>query len=87
MSSKSLEQVIAAAKWELRPDYGVGAHCAWSHDLANALDWACHSCRDDVGWAKWERMERSAAGVITISIECGHCGSEQRFQANGEESD
>lgn len=82
----SLADIIGSVVWESRPDYGPGAELAFDRRLSIALDWECPSCREDVGWAKWERLERHA-GIVTLHIECGHCGSETSYDAVGDQLD
>lgn len=81
-----LNQLIAGAAWTLRSDYGPGVSCVWPDGLADALDWSCRSCRDEVGWPKWERLERSPDGQVAAFVECGHCGDERSYDASGAET-
>lgn len=90
-----LAALLAEAKWEPRPDYGEGVEVAYhtvDGPLADALEWECSSCREDVGWADWTRAERTVkpdeegrlvASPITIYVECGHCGADYRYDAEG----
>ena len=86
MTRESYKHIQSLA-FEPRPDYGVGVEVAWSHDLADTyLGWECTSdaCNDPMdddvyrGWAKWQRIVRriDTGEVLSVSIECGHCGTE-----------
>jgi len=79
----------SSREWERRPDYGEDVEALFDQALADALAWECYSCREDVGWVKWSVAERRPAITepggysYTIHIECGHCGSTNYFDADG----
>ena len=52
-------------------------------EIADAIDWECSSCREDVGWADWTSARKGKDDVITLHVECGHCGSNYTFDAEG----
>lgn len=94
----TLETIIADAKWHPeREDYAPFVP-AWSRtdekplDIVYALDWECQSeyCElgsDNIGWAKWERLERGPHGDVKAYILCGHCGAEYAYDEEGNELD
>ena len=89
VDTEFLKAIIANAEWTARPDYGHNidgtiVEVAWDDHLADALGWECGSCRPDVGWAAWNRLERKD-GVVTLHIECGHCGADYHYDAEGNE--
>ena len=79
----------SSREWEPRPDYGEDVEALFDDALADALAWECYSCREDVGWVKWSVAERKPAITepggysYTIHIECGHCGSTNYFDGDG----
>lgn len=88
VDTNMLALLIESAEWLPRPDYGEGVTVAWHavgyNQLTDALDWSCASCRDEVGWPDWNRIEKSAQGEITMHVECGHCGALYRYDETGE---
>ena len=83
--NKQLAAVVAAAKFLPEPNYGPGVEVARPGltILSDALDWECGSCRVDVGWPKWEYIERTAAGEISFYVQCGHCLHAVYYDADG----
>lgn len=47
-----------------------------------AVAWECYQCRDGVGWEKKAWLDREGV-TVTLSIECGHCGSVSTYDAEG----
>ena len=93
----ALRALVDAAVWTVRPDYGEGVEEARPEGqaISNALNWECPSCRPDVGWVKWERMERvvprdtgsRVSGEATFHVECGHCGFIGIYDIEGNDLD
>jgi len=82
VDSAALAAALSAVTWQ--PDYAPGIEVAHVRNLATILGWECYSCRVDVGWADHERAERED-GVITLTVDCGHCGAETFYDEQGEE--
>lgn len=56
--------------------------------IASALGWECRSCREDVGWVKWDTAIRNKeSGEITLHVVCGHCQDTTYYSADGEPLD
>lgn len=83
-SVRDLQAFLAGITWETdRPDYPGGV--AWPGGLADVLAWECPSCREDVGWARWERAERTLNGDVRLYVQCGHCAVETEYDETGSE--
>lgn len=85
--AETLRTVAEKAEWHPRPDYGEGVMVAY-HGVAyspvtDAVDWSCRSCRDEVGWPDWSRLQKNADGSIFASVECGHCGDVTLYDLDG----
>lgn len=79
---EAVDAIVAAAEWQGEILNGSDlADTAYAEGIADAIGWACDSCRDDVGWAKNEDLERLTDGRILVAIECGHCGSTHEYDA------
>lgn len=83
-----LTRLLDTAEWEWRADW----NCWFAyHDvggpIADALGWECGSCRPDVGWADWTSARKDNDGVITLHVECGHCGNTYAYDADGNDID
>ena len=79
--------VKAESTWEPRDDWGGWRLEGWGQ-IADALAWECGSCRPDVGWPKWDTAIKAFdTNVITIHVECGHCGNTYSYNELGVEQD
>ena len=65
--------------------HGIGGSTGPASEIIDALSWECTTCRPDVGWADWTRMERDSDGTILMYVECGHCGADYIFDINGDQ--
>ena len=84
----ALKRLIDNAEWEWREDWqSFFAYHGVSGVVADVLDWSCSSCRDDVGWADWTSARKDKDGVITLHVECGHCGADYVYDAEGNQLD
>lgn len=79
------DEVKAEGDWEPREDWGGWRLEGWGQ-IADALRWECGSCRPDVGWPKWDTAIKAFdTKVITIHVECGHCGNTYLYNELGDE--
>ena len=81
-----LALLLGAAEWEWRDDYQMFfAYHGVGGPIADILDWTCSTCRDDVGWADWTSARKDRAGEITLHVECGMCGADYIYNAQGDQ--
>ena len=81
----ALKRLLDNANWVWREDWGRFFAYHGTDAISNALNWECSTCRPDVGWAKWDSARKDKDGVITLHVECGHCGADYDYDADGNE--